>query len=45
MLVIRDATPSFCRTSRVEMRRSYASDSLGYPIFLTDFVPYKRASD
>jgi len=45
MLVIRDATPSFCRTSRVEMRRSYASDSLGYPIFLTDFIPYKRASD
>ena len=45
MLVIRDATPSFCRTSRVEMRRSYASDSLGYPIFLTDFIPYKRASN
>jgi len=44
-LVIKDSTSSFCRTTRVDMRSPSSLDMPGYPIFLTDFIPYKRASD
>ena len=44
-LVIKDSTSSFCRTTQVDMRSPSSLDMPGYPIFLTDFIPYKRAAD
>ncbi len=45
VLVIRDNYPQLCSTTRIETRSSTMIDSLGTPLFLTDFIPYKRASD
>ena len=45
VLVIRDNYPTMCTTTRIEVRSPSMIDSLGTPLFLTDFIPYERASD
>ena len=45
VLVIRDNYPTMCKTTRIEVRSPSMIDSLGTPLFLTDFIPYERASD
>ena len=44
VIVIRDNYPQMCKTTRIEARNPTMVESLGTPLFLTDFIPYKRAS-
>ena len=43
LIVIRNNVGTLCRTSRIETRSPSMMHAFGSPLFLTDFVPYRRA--
>ena len=45
VILIRENFPRLCQTTHIELRDPFAPGFSNGSIFLTDFIPYKRASN